>query len=214
MCDYQSERHCSKTYRDSSGTKSRCDYQSERHCSKTWSVMLATNLGAITSQNGTAPKTRLLRAIKLRVRLPVRTALLQNHYPAACLAEKCDYQSERHCSKTHQSGRLTQLGAITSQNGTAPKPNHVRNTSSLCAITSQNGTAPKRDVTSALGDRVRLPVRTALLQNLNAAACTTTQCDYQSERHCSKTVAHARPTATRCDYQSERHCSKTYRIIS
>ena len=55
--------------------------------------------------------------------------------------------------------------AITSQNGTAPKRRVCRVRLSSCAITSQNGTAPK------LGDsiigiiKVRLPVRTALLQN-------------------------------------------------
>ena len=34
--------------------------------------------------------------------------------------------------------------AITSQNGTAPKPRAARAAVSRCAITSQNGTAPKR----------------------------------------------------------------------
>ena len=55
--------------------------------------------------------------------------------------------------------------AITSQNGTAPK--HVSGlvVADIGAITSQNGTAPKR-VSPFLGrDCVRLPVRTALLQN-------------------------------------------------
>ena len=58
------------------------------------------------------------------------------------------------------------LSAITSQNGTAPKLScmvvgHVGG-----AITSQNGTAPKRRATWLSVCPVRLPVRTALLQNL------------------------------------------------
>ena len=55
--------------------------------------------------------------------------------------------------------------AITSQNGTAPKlvVNHSNFLSS--AITSQNGTAPKRSLHNCGLATVRLPVRTALLQN-------------------------------------------------
>ncbi len=33
--------------------------------------------------------------------------------------------------------------------------------------------------------------------------------DYQSERHCSKTVSVDYGTQNPLDYQSERHCSKT-----
>ena len=36
---------------------------------------------------------------------------------------------------------------------------------------------------------VRLPVRTALLQNLRVVINACIMCDYQSERHCSKTYA-------------------------
>ena len=60
--------------------------------------------------------------------------------------------------------------AITSQNGTAPKRFSLRVDSRLSAITSQNGTAPKH-VTGILTQ--------------------TLKCDYQSERHCSKT--HTQP---------------------
>ena len=38
---------------------------------------------------------------------------------------------------------------------------------------------------------VRLPVRTALLQNVTQLGSTLGECDYQSERHCSKTVQNA-----------------------
>ena len=100
------------------------------------------------------------------VRLPVRTALLQNYSRIP----------------TH-----TIVSAITSQNGTAPKPSRAR--------------WPRR--------RVRLPVRTALLQNENPLKAFDTSCDYQSERHCSKTRGCEMITSDECDYQSERHCSKT-----
>ncbi len=36
-----------------------------------------------------------------------------------------------------------------------------------------------------------------------------TELDYQSERHCSKTIEFESNNPTELDYQSERHCSKT-----
>ena len=77
------------------------------------------------------------------VRLPVRTALLQNYQSHHHLDYKCDYQSERHCSKTDTIDYQLTLSAITSQNGTAPKPHVALKGWTGCAITSQNGTAPK-----------------------------------------------------------------------
>ena len=59
----------------------------------------------------------------------------------------------------------TRLGAITSQNGTAPKHICLNRMRILGAITSQNGTAPKRMPVAMSIRTVRLPVRTALLQN-------------------------------------------------
>ena len=56
----------------------------------------------------------------------------------------CDYQSERHCSKTTNDVFTRAKGAITSQNGTAPKLDITAIVRNICAITSQNGTAPKR----------------------------------------------------------------------
>ena len=58
-------------------------------------------------------------------------------------------------------------------------------------------------------DEVRLPVRTALLQNAPLRSPGWIGCDYQSERHCSKTADYQRNQLALCDYQSERHCSKT-----
>ena len=55
-----------------------CDYQSERHCSKTHDNVIRLYISAITSQNGTAPKPEDVFAWIRSVRLPVRTALLQN----------------------------------------------------------------------------------------------------------------------------------------
>ena len=55
---------------------------------------------AITSQNGTAPKLNLYTTSSFLVRLPVRTALLQNCCGVFPCDFGCDYQSERHCSKT------------------------------------------------------------------------------------------------------------------
>ena len=55
--------------------------------------------------------------------------------------------------------------AITSQNGTAPKQANVGPLAHTRAITSQNGTAPKLPGRMVRDEEVRLPVRTALLQN-------------------------------------------------
>ena len=120
---------------------------------------------AITSQNGTAPKplhdslpwlwvrlpvrTALLQNPNNRtaqlplVRLPVRTALLQNYQFDTSCQPGCDYQSERHCSKTRDVQDSNLQGAITSQNGTAPKLASITLHQARRAITSQNGTAPK-----------------------------------------------------------------------
>ena len=38
-----------------------CDYQSERHCSKTVPVAAQNRESAITSQNDTAPKLTIIR---------------------------------------------------------------------------------------------------------------------------------------------------------
>ena len=123
--------------------------------------------------------------------------------------DECDYQSERHCSKTIVTDASCTLSAITSQNGTAPKRRRNRGGLRDSAITSQNGTAPKRCWYSVVVLAVRLPVRTALLQNIRMKSQYCMRCDYQSERHCSKTCELAPPQSTMCDYQSERHCSKT-----
>ena len=64
-------------------------------------------------------------------------------------------------------------------------------------------------VAGAFAPAVRLPVRTALLQNPPNHQTSRTKCDYQSERHCSKTDYTLAAAPTWCDYQSERHCSKT-----
>ena len=66
----------------------------------------------------------------------------------------CDYQSERHCSKTPNVIAKIIESAITSQNGTAPKPKTRDIPTRFRAITSQNGTAPKHmslDVSKVLG---------------------------------------------------------------
>ena len=165
------------------------------------------------------------------VRLPVRTALLQNSSTLFPCQYQCDYQSERHCSKTitqaihqifmcdYQSERhcsktcttLTQgnMRAITSQNGTAPKLFSAHLVTRQRAITSQNGTAPKRDWCPCGPGYVRLPVRTALLQN---------PCQYQPAKSSVRLPVRTALLQNRvlgyqvlcpCDYQSERHCSKT-----
>ena len=77
------------------------------------------------------------------VRLPVRTTLLQNAKEFRAHHVPCDYQSERHCSKTLCLPRKGAQCAITSQNDTAPKPISSIGNLFPSAITSQNDTAPK-----------------------------------------------------------------------
>ncbi len=98
--DYQSERHCAKTYAFEVKAFERLDYQSERHCAKTvrparggaGSWITSQNdtapkrccltvpyvLSWITSQNDTAPKLSVGADEYDRVGLPVRTTLRQN----------------------------------------------------------------------------------------------------------------------------------------
>ena len=77
------------------------------------------------------------------VRLPVRTTLLQNYSSIALFKSWCDYQPERHCSKTAMGVSSVMVGAITSQNDTAPKRVPTLLGPREGAITSQNDTAPK-----------------------------------------------------------------------
>ena len=58
-------------------------------------------------------------------------------------------------------------------------------------------------------EAVRLPVRTAQPKTQIVWSWAMSWCDYQSERHCSKTNQIIIPWPRMCDYQSERHCSKT-----
>ena len=131
---------------------------------------------------------RLSALCHLRVRLPVRTALLQNgicphqrvggvRLPVrTALLQNVQSSSGNSLSGaiTSQNGTAPKLvnvksglgyGAITSQNGTAPKPLPSPCRARCRAITSQNGTAPKLPPNHPGVIVVRLPVRTALLQN-------------------------------------------------
>ena len=166
------------------------DYQSERHCSKTGQQWGSDTSSWTTSQNGTAPKPIPHKAPLASVGLPVRTALLQNVTDAALVVGAVglpvrtallqngeqygtchgllDYQSERHCSKTHgsdiwsntrldyQSERHCSKTATTVDDTFAQldyqSERHCSKTKSMlksrpkCWTTSQNGTAPKREV--------------------------------------------------------------------
>ena len=66
----------------------------------------------------------------------------------------CDYQSERHCSKTHVIDIALFAGVITSQNDTAPKPVRCPWHNDSGVITSQNDTAPKLVMLQELHDAV------------------------------------------------------------
>ena len=82
-------------------------------------------------------------------------------------------------------------------------------TGKMSWITSQNDTAPKPMPEVNPEGGVGLPVRTTLLQNDTYQLTTRWRLDYQSERHCSKTVVVLLLAEGALDYQSERHCSKT-----
>ena len=143
------------------------------------------------------------------MRLPVRTTLLQNTAGTSICAGECDYQSERHCSKTGARRCLTMDLCDYQSERHCSKTNDYINILLVGAITSQNDTAPKRYCHIQQPARVRLPVRTTLLQNKKKIAQEIGMCDYQSERHCSKTNDSTTSALDGCDYQSERHCSKT-----
>ena len=99
--------------------------------------------------------------------------------------------------------------AITSQNGTAPKPQGFRGFRAWVRLPVRTALLQNGFSRSIASWAVRLPVRTALLQNLNHLNVDLFKCDYQSERHCSKTYPPRLRPPPWCDYQSERHCSKT-----
>ena len=144
--DYQSERHCSKTFVLVEHTNLLLDYQSERHCSKTSPLARSASSRWITSQNDTAPK---------RWRRPSR-------FRACWITSQNDTAPKR-----DDWTPVEMLSWITSQNDTAPKPLWLWRVAVTGWITSQNDTAPKPAV---------------------GASPQTPSLDYQSERHCSKTL--------------------------
>ena len=77
-------------------------------------------------------------------------------------------------------------------------------------ITSQFDTAPKQAGYPDLIKGVGLPVSSTLLQNRSGRPGAAPGLDYQSVRHCSKTVSAVPDKTEQLDYQSVRHCSKTY----
>ena len=105
------------------------------------------------------------------------------------------------------------MGAITSQNGTAPKQKLAIQPTKQVRLPVRTALLQNRLSLRAGINHVRLPVRTALLQNCSCRAYQVIWCDYQSERHCSKTTYPMLSRSARCDYQSERHCSKTIILI-
>ena len=166
-----------------------CDYQSERHCSKTFVGLFHKMMCAITSQNGTAPKRRMISyALGM-------CAITSQNGTAPKLARRLFWITRR---------------AITSQNGTAPKHwlklpdwSYVRLPVRTALLQNRilihrPRFAVRLPVRTALLQNsvpvciplgmVRLPVRTALLQNIVMSIGAKVVCDYQSERHCSKTT--------------------------
>ena len=89
-------------------------------------------------------KRRVKRNGVEAVRLPVRTALLQNMYTEHWILPDSAITSQNGTApKPPSSSGGSKSSAITSQNGTAPKLLHRLTRPGGGAITSQNGTAPK-----------------------------------------------------------------------
>ena len=164
------------------------DYQSERHCSKTKSGAPCTWLELDYQSERHCSKTALI---------------------FDRLSSWLDYQSERHCSKTPQLHGVDRVSWITSQNDTAPKRRTCR--TGTCPVGLPVRTTLLQNYRLQLRKRppVGLPVRTTLLQNRFDIQRITIELDYQSERHCSKTLRFHSVNRVELDYQSERHCSKT-----
>ena len=148
--------------------RSMLDYQSERHCSKTRLVAWHHHTRWITSQNDTAPKLMMFY-------YSTKTSWITSQNDTAP-KRVLDDSLRTHRWITSQNDTAPKLGPpppqrapcwITSQNDTAPKRYVNDPTAFIGWITSQNDTAPKRSW--------RLPV-------------SPSQLDYQSERHCSKTI--------------------------
>ena len=188
MCDYQSERHCSKTgyggYQVFCCAITSQNGTAPKHNDMTDEL----ELGAITSQNGTAPKHRLRWLGFFAVRLPVRTALLQNPvgHIAALVGVRLPVrtallQNLEATIRLVDGVRLpVRTALLQNWNLYSPTYGFVRLPVRTALLQNVHGRRGK-------DGRVRLPVRTALLQNEGADLPIIHTCDYQSERHCSKT---------------------------
>ena len=125
---------------------------------------------------------------KRGVGLPVKTTLPQNRTYCEITATKLDYQSKRHCPKTSCSRRGTNHPLDYQSKRHCPKTILSIRASSARWITSQNDTAPKRQPLALAALQVGLPVKTTLPQNKNRPTCLRVVLDYQSKRHCPKTL--------------------------
>ena len=132
-----------------------------------------------------------------RVGLPVSSTLLQNCSSTKHGEPQLDYQSVRHCSKTLSASGDPVYSWITSQFDTAPKQaieriNHVNVGLPVSSTLLQNPFVAFHN-----DPRVGLPVSSTLLQNGSPRATNGDVLDYQSVRHCSKTLTDIDPRETR-----------------
>ena len=190
--------------------KKQCDYQSERHCSKTLEIRDDRFNCAITSQNGTAPKPKSSRGEAHHRAITSQNGTAPKLRCGSTSASSCAITSQNGTAPKQKGRRgLRGMGAITSQNGTAPKRYTAWQSPRRRAITSQNGTAPKLRRRELGGHAVRLPVRTALLQNQQIVGRVLLGVRLPVRTALLQNYAWLRSRPKGCDYQSERHCSKT-----
>ena len=124
----------------------------------------------------------------LYVRLPVRTALLQNKAPRPYAHQPVRLPVRTALLQNWMPWMAIWMCAITSQNGTAPKLKRIRKSSRCVRLPVRTALLQNKVFNLYTRQQVRLPVRTALLQNNQTPYLRNGKCDYQSERHCSKTV--------------------------
>ena len=185
---YQSKRRCSKTVKLVTIACTSISYQSKRRCSKT-SLRCRASAGWISYQS----KRRCSKTVypgsfdNSKISYQSKRRCSKTASSATRKASSISYQSKRRCSKTTPSQKCVRVWISYQSKRRCSKtssPNRPRPSGS---VTSQNDAAPKLDTFHTHPRQDQLPVKTTLLQNLDAVEDEDREISYQSKRRCSKT---------------------------
>ena len=166
--DYQSDRHCAKTWPCCGKSSTWFDYQSDRHCAKTCSVSCGRMPLFDYQSDRHCAKTNPLHAIKWLL---------------------FDYQSDRHCAKTRNG-----LRSSGSRFDYQSDRHCAKTGTSISSLQTSFDYQSDRHCAKTLRSSARLHVSfdyqsdRHCAKTCRARRIVSGRFDYQSDRHCAKTI--------------------------